>query len=124
MTRARIPLSHGRQVRDFVHVDDCVAALMMLSGALERRGLGAAGAYNVASGVPSSVSDFARYAAVAMQADPALLGFGDIATRPDDVAWLVGNPALIRGETNWVPRFALQEGIATALDESIREVCI
>jgi len=116
--RKRIALSPGQQVRDFVHVDDAVAAFCLLADTLRVRAQLASGVYNVASGVGTSVRQFVETAALAAGADPALLGFGDIPMRPDDVPWLIGNSHLIASRASWSPRLKLADGIALTLDDA------
>jgi GDP-4-dehydro-6-deoxy-D-mannose reductase len=99
------PLVMGNQqpVRDFLHVSDVVAAYISL---VER---GTAGeAYNVASGVGTSVGELAgRILArmgvhAAIESDPALV-------RAADVPALVGDFAKLRVATGWSPRRTLDD---------------
>ena len=99
------PLVMGNQtpVRDFLHVSDVVAAYISLA---ER---GTAGeAYNVASGVGTSVGELARRILASagvdapIESDPALV-------RAADVPALVGDPAKLRAATGWSPRRTLDD---------------
>jgi nucleoside-diphosphate-sugar epimerase len=92
-----------------------VSALLAMASLLHRDGTRAAGACNVASGQPVTVRRFAELAAAAAGASPALLGFGDIPMRPDDVPWLVGNSQRLRTRASWAPAFDLQQGLAVTL---------
>ncbi len=99
------PLVMGNQtaVRDFLHVDDVVAAYIALA---ERGRPGEA--YNVASGVGHSVGDLARRVlartgvAAPVESDPALV-------RPAEVPALVGSPAKLAADTGWAPRRTLDD---------------
>ena len=105
-----IPIGNTAPVRDWLHVDDVVAAYVAL---LER---GAPGeAYNVASGEGVSVGDLATRliaragAAISLAADPAL-------QRPVDVPVLVGDSSKLRAATGWSPRRSLDD----LLDDLLR----
>jgi nucleoside-diphosphate-sugar epimerase len=50
-----------------------------------------------------------------MNADSDLLGFGDIAMRNDDEAWLVGDPGLMQSQLGWHPRIDLETGVKAAV---------
>ncbi|GJG88378.1 GDP-mannose 4,6-dehydratase [Gemmatimonadetes bacterium T265] len=99
------PLVMGNQttVRDFLHVDDVVAAYIALA---ERGRPGEA--YNVASGVGHSVGDLARRVlarsgvSAPVESDPALV-------RPAEVPALVGSAAKLARDTGWAPRRTLDD---------------
>ena len=99
------PLVMGNQttVRDFLHVDDVVAAYIALA---ERGRPGEA--YNVASGVGHSVGDLARRVLARagvdapVESDPALV-------RPAEVPALVGSAAKLAADTGWAPRRTLDD---------------
>ena len=99
------PLVMGNQdtVRDFLHVDDVVAAYIALA---ERGRPGEA--YNVASGVGHSVGNLARRVlartglAAPVESDPALV-------RPAEVPALVGSAAKLAADTGWAPRRTLDD---------------
>lgn len=92
-------------VRDFLHVDDVVAAYIALA---ERGRPGEA--YNVASGVGHTTGDLARRVLARagvdapVEVDPALV-------RPAEVPALVGSAAKLRADTGWAPRRTLDDVI-------------
>jgi GDP-4-dehydro-6-deoxy-D-mannose reductase len=93
-----LPLGNATPVRDFLHVEDVAEAYCLL---LER---GTAGeAYNVASGVGTSVRELASAVlqragvTVDISTDPALV-------RPVDLPALVGSPDKLIRATGWQPR--------------------
>lgn len=102
---AGTPLVMGNQttVRDFLHVDDVVAAYIALA---ERGRPGEA--YNVASGVGHSVGDLARRVlarggvAAPVESDPALV-------RPAEVPALIGSAAKLAADTGWARRRTLDD---------------
>jgi len=94
----------GDQVRDFIYVEDAANAIAALAG------VSASGAFNIATGVGTSVADAAlRIATEAGR--PDLLRVGALARRERDPAWLVGCPRKIASETGWRACVPLDEGI-------------
>jgi nucleoside-diphosphate-sugar epimerase len=96
----------GRQVRDFVHVEDVVGA------ALHACEHGLPGPFNLCTGRPTSVDELARLFAKAAGYAPALeheLG------RPAGVDWRVGDPTNMRAL--WPAPIELEDGISRALAE-------
>lgn len=114
----RVPLSHGRQVRDFIHVDDaCCGILSTMNGILERKVC--SGAYNLSSGAGRSVAEFARITATVVNVDQRMLEFGAVPLRNDDLGYLVGDSTCLNGLTGWAPRIALEDGIAASVAEML-----
>lgn len=109
-----VPLSPGTQTRDFVHVDDACEGLMVALDALLMRKM-RSGAYNLATGTGTTVADFARQVAIAMRADPALLQFGALAFRPDDLPYVVGDPSKLNNACDWTARMTVADGVASAV---------
>lgn len=110
----RVRLSPGMQRRDFLYVDDVVMALVELAACIESRPEQLA--VNVCSGVTATVRSFAEMVADVMQVPRALLGFGDIDSRPDDVACFAGDPQRLFQLTGWKPAHTLASGIRAAVD--------
>ncbi len=82
-----IDLTPGGQVRDFVYLDDAVAAFL----AAGERDTAAGTVVNVGSGVEVTVERLARTAAEVVGADPALLRFGARPYRTGErFAWRAG----------------------------------
>jgi GDP-4-dehydro-6-deoxy-D-mannose reductase len=103
-------LGNTSPVRDFLHVEDVVAAYI----ALGQHGTPGE-AYNVASGVGHSVRDVAERLlalvgiATTLHEDPAL-------QRPVDVPALVGDPARLHAATGWRPRRSFDDLLNDLLD--------
>lgn len=112
----QVKLSAGTQIRDFVHIDDVCGGLIAALTALADKKM-PAGAYNLATGTGRSVGDFARTVARAVNADPALLQFGALPFRPDDLPYVVGSPAKLREACGWHAGTSLEHGIVLALAE-------
>ncbi len=111
--RQRVAISSGTQILDFVYIDDVVEALLRADHHI--RDHGAVATWNVSTGDGHSVRRFAQLVAGAMNADPNLLGFGEIAMRKDDEPWLVGNSELMRAELGWHPQIDLETGVRAAV---------
>ncbi len=111
--RERVAISAGTQILDFVYIDDVVEAMLRAdTHCLQTGGIAT---WNVATGRAHSVREFAERVAAAMDADPALLGFGAIGMRKDDEPWLVGSPDLLRSELGWQPSIGLDAGVRAAV---------
>jgi nucleoside-diphosphate-sugar epimerase len=111
--RERVPISAGTQVLDFVYIDDVVEALLRADAHCREKG--GVATWNVATGQPHSVREFAEQVAAAMNADKSLLDFGAIDIRKDDEPWLVGSPDLLRSELGWQPSIGLEDGVRAAV---------
>jgi nucleoside-diphosphate-sugar epimerase len=116
--RERAALSAGNQIRDFIYVDDVVAAIVAAMNALHDGLLSGGEFFNVSTGIGTPVRQFVMLAASAMKADPGLLGFGDVPVRPDEVPLLVGNNQRFAAATGWEPKFSLSAGIQAAISEA------
>ncbi|HET7230256.1 MAG TPA: NAD(P)-dependent oxidoreductase [Longimicrobium sp.] len=109
-----VPLSAGTQTRDFTWAGDAAEALLRLAMA-ER----VPEVVNVATGVATSVRDFALAVADAAGMDPALLRFGEVAA----AAEMHQGPAsitLLQETLGWVPQTTVREGIEMALQAESR----
>ena len=106
----RAPTTHGRQRRDFMHVEDVARALVELLLAD-----GVTGAVNVASGEPVAVRDVV--AAIAAEAGrPELVGWGEVPLGPDEPPLLAGDVARLRDEVGFAPRHRIDDGIRAAVE--------
>lgn len=114
----RVALSSGAQVRDFVHVEDAVAAMRAAALHLHQQAGPVTGLWNVATGIGSTVREFCEAVAKTMGAPQDRLGFGDLPMRPDDVPYLVGDASAFTGKTGWRPARDLRSWIA----QSVREM--
>ena len=108
--RREIPvdLTGGRQIRDFLYVDDVVAALLL--GA-ESDVLVPGCSYNICSGKGVSIREMAESVAELMNKPKSLLRLGARPYRPDETMWIVGDNKRFTSLTGWAPRVTIQEGI-------------
>jgi nucleoside-diphosphate-sugar epimerase len=96
--------SHGRQLRDFLHVRDVAAAFVALLDSDVQ------GAVNIASGQPVAVRDVARRIAAAMESDD-LLQLGALQARVDEPPLLVADVGRLTNEVGWEPTLNLDAGL-------------
>jgi UDP-glucose 4-epimerase len=95
----------GSQTRDFVHVDDVVAAVLAASGA--------GGVFNIGSGVETSVAELhAQCRAVSGDERPPVFE----APREGDVLRSVLDVSRAEAELGWRPELSLEEGLRRTWD--------
>lgn len=101
--------SHGRQVRDYMHVQDVADGLVALLDSA------ACGAYNIASGQATTIASI-----VQMLGDLTgrndLLRIGAIPARTNDVPLVVGDPSAAKRDFGWEAAIPLRDGLASTLD--------
>jgi len=114
--RAPVIRSDGSPERDFLYVEDAVAAYLLLAEALDVGGEDVRGqAFNAGGGEPHAVRDVvARICALAgADVEPEVRGTGT----PDgeiDRQWV--DASKLRALTGWEPRVGLDEGLRRTLD--------
>jgi len=100
--------THGRQLRDFLHVADVADALCaLLDSPVE-------GPVNIASGQPTALADVVHEIAHQLER-PDLVRLGALPSPQADPPLLVGNCARLRDEVGWQPRHRLPDGLADAV---------
>jgi nucleoside-diphosphate-sugar epimerase len=107
-----VPLSSGLQVRDFVHVDDVVRAMIVVQSYLGGSVRGTGHIWNVSTGRGTSVREMASLIVQAAGGSPSLLKFGAVPMRPDELPYLVGDLGRLNQATGWVPIVDLASGVA------------
>ena len=112
-----ISLRNLAGVRDFIHADDVVEALVHLAAAPQ--GAGECRVVNVSPGIGASVLEVAR--AIAEAAEQQGMGYPEIVQsgEPSEEAapTIVLDNRRLTELTGWTPRFNLAQGLATALSE-------
>lgn len=100
----RAATSHGRQLRDFLHVADLGEALAALAGhALT-------GPVNLASGVPVTVGDIVRQVAACAGRED-LVEWGAVPVPADDPPLVVADVRRWREASGWMPARTLADGL-------------
>ncbi len=96
----------GRQMRDFIHVEDCVDAVLLTMDKISN-----ADALNLSTGIYTSFIEFALTAAKLCGFDPEVVGMSD---QPEGVFARAGDTTKQRG-FGFRPKISFGEGIARAL---------
>lgn len=99
----------GRQVRDFVHVDDVARANVLALESVVSAGTPHYAAYNVCSGRPVTILDVATRIAEATGRGVVPQVTGDF--RPGDVRHVVASPALATSELGFTARVHPDDGL-------------
>ncbi len=100
--------THGRQLRDFLHVADAADALCaLLDSTVE-------GPVNISSGQPSTIGELVHEIARQLKRSD-LVQLGALPAPAADPPMLVGNCERLRQEVQWVPRRNLAGGLAETI---------
>jgi nucleoside-diphosphate-sugar epimerase len=101
--------THGRQLRDFMHVEDVASAFVsLLDSEVE-------GVVNVGSGEPVTIQ--ALVCAIAeLIGVRQRIDFGAIDAGLNDPPVLIPDVRRLREELGWAPRFSLNDGVANTID--------
>ncbi|PZD97849.1 NAD(P)-dependent oxidoreductase [Paenibacillus sambharensis] len=102
--------SHGKQIRDFLHVKDVAEALvtLLLSTTIN-------GTVNICSGRPVSIMDIVTRISGYM-GKSELVEFGALNCSEKEAPLVIGDPARLLTETDWKPRISLPQGIADTVE--------
>jgi nucleoside-diphosphate-sugar epimerase len=101
--------SHGRQIRDYMHVQDVANALVaLLDSELT-------GSINIASGQATTIRDLVLAIGRLMKR-PDLIQLGALPARPNDAALVVGDNARLVNELGWTQTFELEAGLQQTID--------
>lgn len=107
----------GGQMRDFIHVADVAAANLAALDRITGERPPEVSAYNIASGNPHTVGEFATELAAAFGGPaPVVVGGG----RPGDVRHVVADPALARTELGFSARIDFAEGVRAFATDPLR----
>lgn len=101
--------SHGRQVRDYMHVQDVADGMVALLDSSAR------GAYNIASGQATTIVSIVQ-ALGELTGRGDLLRIGAIPARANDAPLVVGDTAAAKRDFGWEAAIPLREGLASTLD--------
>jgi nucleoside-diphosphate-sugar epimerase len=97
--------THGRQQRDFLHVDDVADAMVRLMWSEYE------GPLNIGSGTALPLSAVIEEAGRQI-GRPELIRLGAREARPDDPDLVEADTTLMRTVLGWTPRYSLETGIA------------
>jgi nucleoside-diphosphate-sugar epimerase len=109
LTRNLVNCTHGRQLRDFMYVEDVARAFVSV---LDSR---VSGPVNIGSGQSVTIKKVIETVAEKLGTQD-LIRLGAIAARPDEPGTIVADVARLRDEVGFVPSYTLDEGIAVTID--------
>jgi nucleoside-diphosphate-sugar epimerase len=101
--------THGRQVRDFMHIEDVASAFVALLDS------NMAGVVNIGSGEPVTIRMLGS-AIAELICMPNRIDFGAIEAPPNDPAVLIPDVRRLKDELGWAARFSLNHGLAQTID--------
>ena len=102
--------SHGRQIRDYMHVQDVADGLVALLDS-DVRGRG----QRLVRAGHDSARDRARRSG-GSAGRPDLIQLGAIPARANDAPLVVGDNARLRAEVGWTPQLDLETGLQQTID--------
>jgi nucleoside-diphosphate-sugar epimerase len=101
--------SHGRQIRDYMHVQDIADGLVaLLDSSIE-------GAVNVSSGQATTLREIVLTIG-RLTGRPELIQLGAIPARANDTPLVVGEAARMTSETDWTQKFDIESGLRQTID--------
>lgn len=98
----------GKQVRDFLHVQDVASAIWRAATS------DLTGAVNIASAEPVTIEDLAMRIG-RLLGKPHLVHLGALPYRPDEPMRILADATTLRQRLGWVPRFDLDRGLAETI---------
>ncbi len=104
LNKTPVPCTHGRQVRDVMHVSDVGAAFAALADGT------ADGPFNVATGTRTTIAEIAGMIE-SLTASPGLLQLGTLSAPVGDPPVLVADTNRLRREGAFLPTIALADGL-------------
>lgn len=108
--------SHGRQIRDYLHVQDVADGLVAVLDSDLRQ------AVNLSSGQATTLREIASTIG-RLTGRPELVHLGAIPARPNDVPLVVGSNARATS-LGWQPRYDLDGGLRQTIDWWRRHECV
>lgn len=104
-----VDTTEGGQVRDFLHVEDVGSGIF----AAAEKGL--KGIVNVGSGQPVTVRKIVETISTSLGREE-LVNFGARPYNPTDPPFVVANATRLKTETDWQPKWNLENGLAQTID--------
>ncbi len=105
----RAKCTHGRQIRDFLYVEDVADAVVaLLDSKVE-------GVVNIASGEPTTVRQIVELIAAMLGAQDRV-DFGAVTPVATDPPVAVANVNRLQFEVGWRPRWTLEKGLASTIE--------
>ena len=103
--RKNFPCTEGKQIRDFLYVDDLCNLILKI---LKKNSL-SSGIYNVGTEKPVTVKNvIKKIVKISKGGQP---NFGKIKMRKDEIDYLYPNIKKVKKEFNWTPKVSLNKGL-------------
>lgn len=99
----------GRQVRDFVHIEDCIDAMLRAIDSIDD-----ASAVNIGTGVPTDFLEVASLFAQISGYDPEIQTLPD---KPEGPKYRCADPSRMEETLDWSPRITREEGFARVFSQ-------
>lgn len=107
------PLVSPEISRDFVYVDDCIAAFV--KAALADFNVIGGNSYNIASGVKTTIADLVKTVQEHFGINQEAV-YGTMQNRKWDLAEWYGDPSAARRDLNWEAQYTLAQGLRRTYD--------
>lgn len=104
----RVRCTHGRQLRDFIFVEDVASALLTILAS------GASGAFNVGTGRALSLRDVVSVICGRL-GKAELVEFGSRSAPAGEPERVIANVTRMRNELGWQPSYSIEAGIDHAI---------
>jgi Nucleoside-diphosphate-sugar epimerases len=105
----KFPCSNGNQLRDFVHVDDVVEAI--IKSLNSKKGVGQI--INIGSGKPKKIKNIIEnIRKILMRGRPQ---YGKIKLRRDEILKLYPSIAKAKQKINWRPKISFEQGLKSTI---------
>jgi nucleoside-diphosphate-sugar epimerase len=101
--------SHGKQIRDYLHVQDVAEAIVSVLDS------GVEGAINIGSGTAVTLREMIVMIG-SMLGRKDLLKLGAVPSRANDAPLVVANVERLINEVKWQPRFSMEEGLQHTIE--------
>lgn len=101
--------SHGKQIRDFMHVEDVASAFVSL---LESD---AQGVVNIGTGIPIAMKTVAEKIAILLGRED-LLKTGELNPTHREPPLIVADNRRLTSETDWIPQYTIDSGLRQTID--------
>ena len=104
-------MTHGRQTRDFIFIDDIVDAIIKL--AITKEAIGQS--FNICSGTETSIREFALAFNQSLK-NPIDIQFSSIPTSANEISNNLGDNSKLKKVTGWEPSTTLKQGIQQLIE--------
>ena len=101
-----VPISQGKQQRDYCYIDDVVNALILAG----TRSVPSGAVFNICSGGGIPIRDVVELT-LELMGNPVRALVGALPTRPDEIWEMSGDITAAREVLGWGPRMSLEDGL-------------